>query len=143
MSNTLSSTGSNSAAPFNSLLLTDANYITTASFGASATTASSNPLNFQVATPYPTTANVIAYVNWTNTSASSGSIYLVLQESADTVTWTPCANLANPIVSTLGSVSAGNVSVGLQPSQKQYLRVSAIANAGAAATGSVTLSALM
>lgn len=135
-------TASNASAPFNSLLLTDSNYVVTASFGASATTASSNAVNFQNATPYPTTANVIAYVSYVNTTAATGSVSIVLQESSDNSTFTACANLANPIASSTGSVASGNVSVGLQPGAKQYLRVSAITPAGTPATGAVTLSIL-
>ncbi len=140
---TPSITASNASAPFNSLLLKDQNYIVSTSFGATAATASTTGVDFQVASPYPTTANVLALVQVANTSTSSGSVTVVLQESSDNSTWTPVANLVNPILTSTGSVATDSVTVGLQPSQKQYLRASAISSVGAVPTGSVTLSILM
>lgn len=131
-------TASNSAAPFNSLLLTDANYQVSASYAATSTVSPS--VNFQVANPYPTTANVIVYVYTTAQAAATGS-QLTLQESVDNVNWNNIANLANPILS--GSATNTSVNVGLQPNAKQYLRVSASNYSGGTPTGNFGFNVLM
>lgn len=129
--------------PYNSLLLTDQNYIVTASYGATATTASTSAVNFQTATPYPTTANVLVFVSASNSTTSTGSVSIVLQESSDNSTWTPAANIANPLFSSSGSVSGQTATVGLQPGAKQYLRLAAISTVGTVPTGSFSLTVLM
>ena len=131
-------TASNSNAPFNSLLLTDANYMVSASYAATSTVSPS--VNFNVANPYPTTANVIVYVYTTAQAAGTGS-QIVLQESADNSAWNNIAIFANPVLS--GSASTTNASVILGPNAKQYLRASASNYSGGTPTGVFGFNVLM
>jgi len=141
---TNSITASNSSAPYNSLLLTDSNYtVSSSSYAATAATASTPSVNFQVVTPYPTIANTLWYVSCTNSTTTTGSVQLVLQEASDNATWTACAGLANPILTSSGSVATSSITVGPQPEAKQYLRLSAISTVGTVPTGSFSLSILM
>jgi len=131
-------TASNSNAPFNSLLLTDANFAVSASFAATSTVSPS--VNFQVANPYPTTANTIVYVYTTATTAPTGS-RITLQESADNSTWSNVAIFADPILS--GSATVTSTQVVLGPNAKQYLRVSASQYTGGTPNGVFGLTVLM
>ena len=139
MSNSI--TASNSAAPFNSLLLTDANYVVTASWNGSVVTPA---VNFNVANPYPTIANTLIYISATadtQTAASASSVYL--QESANNSTWANVAVFAAPLLAITGSAAAPTavtVNYGTNNS-KQYLRLSG--SASGAPTGSFTLTVLM
>lgn len=126
--------------PFTGLLLTDSNFITTASFGGSATTASTPSLAF-ANIDYPTVGKFIVQVAATNTTVGTGSVNVVLQESNDNTTWNNIAVFANPIFVSSGSVP-GSVQVLLTPQAKTYLRAQAQTLTGNNATGSITLSAL-
>ena len=128
--------------PYNGLLLQDALYTVTASYAATATTASTGVVDFKVATPWPTTSELIVWVGVADTTASTGSTTIVLQDSANNSVWTPVANLANPILTSTGSIASQGVYVGLQPGGQRYLRASAITSVGTVSTGSVTLAVL-
>lgn len=125
--------------PFSGLLLSDANYVATASFTAAAT--SSTPALFFPNLQYPTTGKFIIQVATINTTVSTGSVNIVLQESSDGTTWNNIATNANPLIATSGSVASASVQVSLDPAAKSYLRANAI-SIGALPTGSVTLTAL-
>jgi hypothetical protein len=131
-------TASNAAAPFNSLLLSDANYAVSASYAATSTVSPS--VNFQVASPYPTTANTIVYIYTTAQAAGTGS-QITVQESADNSTWSNIAIFANPILS--GSATTTNTSIILGPNAKQYLRVSASQYSAGTPAGVFGLTVLM
>ena len=130
-------TASNANAPFNSLLLSDANYAVSASYAATSTVSPS--VNFQVASPYPTTANTIINVYSTATVAPTGS-RITLQESADNSTWSNIAIFADPILS--GSSTTTSTQVILGPNAKQYLRVSASQYSGGTPNGVFGLTVL-
>jgi hypothetical protein len=124
-------------APFNGLILTDATFDVSASYGVNGVTASTPSVNFLVPMPWPVNSHgvVNVYAN-SPTTATSSSISLTLQESADNVTWQPCVNLANPILTATGSVSQVSGNVVLQYGGLQFLRLSAVSPAGAYPTGS-------
>lgn len=125
--------------PFTGLLLTDAQYIATASF-ATATTASTPALTFNNI-DYPTVGQFIVQVSATNTTTTTGSVNITLQESSDNTNWNNIAVFANPLLVSSGSVASNSVQVLLTPQAKTYLRASAT-SIGALPTGSMTLSAL-
>lgn len=128
--------------PFSGLLLQDSNFIVTTSFGGSATTASSAPITF-ANIQLPTVGKFIVNIASSNTTTTSGSVNIVLQESSDNTNWNNIAVFANPIVVSTGSISAPTpTQVLLTPQAKTYLRVQAQTLTGNNATGSVTLSAL-
>ena len=134
-------TASNSAAPFNSLLLTDSNYIVTAALNA--TNAVTPSVNFNVANPYPTIASTLIYITATDTQTNASGSAIYLQESADNSTWTNAANFAAPIGKVSGSTTFTPVTVNYGTNNsKQYLRLSA-SNTTGNPTGSVTLTVLM
>lgn len=113
--------------PFNSLLLQDATFNVSASWGASATTASTPSVNFQVANPWPTSAECIINVYTNQILNTSGSqVYgVALQESADNSSWNNIAIFFNPIVSATDASNTGSAAttqVILGPNAKQYLR---------------------
>jgi hypothetical protein len=136
-------TASNSAAPFNQVLLTDSNYITSVAFSASVT-ASSPSINFGDPIPYPALNNSLAYVTSYNMTTGSGSVSVILQGSPDNSTWTALSNIANPLITATGSVVSASTTVTLQQTQPQFLRVVAVPQAGTGVppTGSVTLTLL-
>jgi len=124
-------TASNSSAPFNSLLLTDANYVTSASY-----TSANSSVNFNDAYPYPTVQNTLLYV-WSAPTAGGLSVYV--QESSDNSTWSNVSAFNQPVISASSATSV-QLNYGT-PTAKQYLRISASQTAGG--TGTYGLSVLM
>lgn len=128
--------------PFSGLLLSDANYVTSASLGVAT---NNTPSLFFPNIDYPTVGKFVVQVALTAATNTTGSINVVLQESVDNANWTTIAIFANPLVTaatTSQSSSAASAQVLLSPNTaKPYLRAQAVALT-TGATGSVVLSAL-
>lgn len=131
-------TASNSSAPFNGYLLTDATYVVTASI-ASGVGGVSTGFNLKNVTPFPSINDTTLYVACTATTGPSSS-YITLQGSPDNSTWTNLSYFANPVLTVSGSATSANLT--LQPGTPQYVRVSSSVQAGSAATATVTMALL-
>jgi len=134
-------TSSNSSAPFNGYLLTDANFTVTQSWNNS-TAAPTPSFNFKVATPWPSINSTELYVYSTViTGTVASSSYLTLQGAPDNSTWTNLAYFANPILTATGS-AAVSAYLTLQPGTPQYIRLSGSNQSGGTPTGSYGMTLL-
>lgn len=128
-------TASNSSSPFNGLLLSDAAFSVSQSWGG---LGGITPIiNFGFPGPWPTTNRTQMYVYSTAPSGTSTSAsYLTIQESTDNVTWKSLGNFSAPLTTVYGGTAyAGTFS--LQLKKQQYLRLSgSLATGSSAGTGS-------
>ena len=119
------------AAPFNSRILQDANYIVTLALPSSATTANTNNINLLVATPYPTTETINVLVA-TTASANGNSVNgtIVLQHTnvntdgtENSAAWANIPTLGTTaIVEGASSTAAVAATYKLPPGCKQFIR---------------------
>lgn len=131
-------------APVNTRSIRDINYIANIALPVAANTVNTNALDLIQATPYPTTQYVIAQVltGASNATANSKNINVVLQDSADNVTFANIALLANPLLTVTdngGTTPAGSASVLLPPSVRRYVRAQATGEANGGAANNATL----
>jgi hypothetical protein len=140
-------TSSNASAPFNSRLLTDANYIKTVSAGmTSGATVYTTAVDFNTATPYPTTEKVIVQLYNTALTGTSASLvtYMGLQDSADNSSFTDIGCFTSSLLKATdvaGAVAAqipATAQVLLPPNVRQYVRGKVVVPTGAAAAGGIT-----
>lgn len=131
--------------PTNVRNLVDTNFTVSVALPATATTANTNALDLQQATPYPTTEIIDVYVA-TTASASGNSVNstVVIQDSADNVTFTNVAVLGvSKIVQGSGSTAATANYYKLARGGQRYIRAQFANPANTAnisdATGSLTL----
>jgi len=136
-------------APVNTRAIRDINYIANIALPVAANTVNTNGLDLIQATPYPTTEYVIVQVltSASNATANSKNVNVVLQDSADNVTFANIALLANPLLTVTdnsGTTPAGAANVLLPPSARRYIRAQATgeANGGNAANATLTLQLL-
>jgi len=132
--------------PTNSRLLTDINYIASASLQTATATPS---LDFIQATPYPVTERVVVSINSstiTSTKANGVTGSIAYQDSADNSTFANISQLAGYALSG-SSLTATNQQILLPPSARRYLRINATFTDSASLsttnyTGSITCSVL-
>jgi hypothetical protein len=113
--------------PFNAPLVTDSNFMVSASWAAGGGVTPS--WAFANATNWPTIANFQVYVYSTILTGNTGSNSLYVQESSDNVNWSNCANIAAPLLAPTASAAVSTY-LTLQPASKQYFRVSCSIGAG-------------
>lgn len=136
-------------APVNTRAVRDINYIANIAMPNAANTVNTAGLDLIQATPYPTTEYVIAQIL---TSAGNGAnnknVNVVIQDSADNVTFANIALFAAPILTVTdnngGGYPVGSANVLLPPSARRYIRAQATgeANGGNAANGTLTFQLL-
>ncbi len=138
--------------PYNNRILTDPNYIATASLSGSgqtgnASTASTvtTAFDFRQATPYPVTERIIFSVSSSLVTNTTGSknINIVLQDSADNITFANVAGVANPLVmitntGTTLSSSANIANILLPPNIREYVRIQATPETSSSLSGGPT-----
>lgn len=137
------------AAPVNTRAIRDINYIANIALPNAANTVNTAGLDLIQATPYPTTEYVIAQVNSIGgNGANNKNINIVLQDSADNVTFANVALVAAPLLAVAdnngGGFANGAANILLPPGTRRYIRAQATgeANGGNAANGTLNLQLL-
>jgi hypothetical protein len=130
------------AAPVNGQRLLDANFIKSVALPNAANTVNTNGMDLVQATPYNTTQYVILNVATTqSTGANSKNINIVIQDSADNVTFANIATLGVTVVAgNAANFPASSTNYSLPTITRQYVRAQATgeANGGNAADGTLT-----
>lgn len=123
------------SAPVNTRAVIDVNYKVTAALPVAGANTNTSGLDLIQATPFPTTQYCIAQVlvAASTAGANNKNINVVLQDSANNVTFANIALLANPLVTVTdnngGGWAAASANVTLPPSTRQYVRAQAVGEA--------------
>ena len=134
--------------PTNSRAVVDANFVQTVALPATATTAYTNYLDLQVATPFPTTETVNVGVNTTaSVNGNSVATTLFLQHCGqnvaglpDTANWANIPLLGNVVLTQGASSTAASTNTyKLPPGCKEYIRAGVTAAANTANLSDATL----
>ena len=138
--------------PTNTRAVVDANFLITLALPASATTANTNAMNLQVATPYPTTETINVGVN-TSASASGNSVNgtIVLQHTsantdgtANAAAWTNIPTLGtSSIVEGASTTAATTNTYKLPPGCLQFIRAQVTLPANTANLADATLTLVL
>lgn len=137
--------------PTNSRTVRDANWSVNVALPASATSANTNALDLQVATPYPTTEIINVRVSVGAAAVGNNvNVTAVLQHTeantdgtANTANWVNIPTLGTSSITVTTAIAAQNFDYKLPPGCKEFIRSQFIgpANVGnlAAATGTLEL----
>ena len=113
--------------PTNARAIIDNNFVQSVSFASQGNTASTNALDLQQATPYPTTEtiNLKVIIGATTNTTNSGIITATLQESSDGSNFTNISAFAASLFTANQAGGGGVETTGtykLHPNAKQYVR---------------------
>lgn len=129
--------------PFNNRILTNANYIVSASIPSSVNNTGSTPsIDLLQPTPFPTTDMIDFQVSATQLIGTSGSLsyYYTFEDSTNNITFNAIRQCAPMIgaADNAGTSSAKNDVYKMPPSLRRYIRITASGSNQVVSTNGVT-----